>query len=175
MFSNQTLETFLTPYTDIQYYSLSQLNDLFAQLAALLNSKLDSRGPLANGNILLNGKRIINLAPAKNPEDIVTLGQLKAHLGLGGSVPPVIEDTELGEGGDVETYQPTELTVENFQFQFCKNIEAFYQELAFKIQVGDTDNVTGNFNMNGFELRSVGKAINDNDAATYENYLELTQ
>lgn len=65
-----------------RYYTLDEINDLFANIATVLNQKLDVRAPASTANTFINGQRIINLAPATDPDDVPTLGQLKQLLGI---------------------------------------------------------------------------------------------
>lgn len=71
-----------TPKNGDRFYTIAEINALFTAIAAVLNQKLDQRTPASTADTYVNGQRIINLAPAEDPADVPTLGQLKQILGV---------------------------------------------------------------------------------------------
>lgn len=57
------------------HYTLAEINQLFADIAAVLNAKLDVRDPVAMANLVLNGHRVINLGDGVDGTDAITYRQ----------------------------------------------------------------------------------------------------
>lgn len=64
------------------HYTLSEINTLFADIATVLNAKLDQRDPTLTANLIANGVRVINVGRAVDAGDIVPYGQLQELAGV---------------------------------------------------------------------------------------------
>lgn len=63
------------------HYSITEINALFADVALILNAKVDARDPTLIANLFANGSPVINLGRAVDAGDIVPFGQLQELLG----------------------------------------------------------------------------------------------
>ncbi len=64
------------------FFTIAEINQLFADIATVLNQKLDVRTPAMTANLQANGQRVINVADAVDPDDLINFGQLKQLLGI---------------------------------------------------------------------------------------------
>lgn len=99
-----------TPIADASYFNLAALNDLFAEVARVINKKLDAGVPQDSLKIVVgedpvavntdtvvfrfgnttelagltyfNFQRLVNLKPGTDPGDAITVGQAKQLLGV---------------------------------------------------------------------------------------------
>jgi hypothetical protein len=60
------------------YYTVDEINALFASIAVVLNGKVDAEAPALVDNLNIGGAAVLNLGEAVDDTDALTLGQLQA-------------------------------------------------------------------------------------------------
>ncbi len=60
-----------TPRTPTQFYTITEINALFAQIKAVLDNKLDVRGDIIGSDLLCVNTSIINVGTPTNAGDLL--------------------------------------------------------------------------------------------------------
>lgn len=60
-----------TPRTNLQFFTIAELNALFAQIKTIVDGKLDVRGDTIEADLLCVNTSIINVPPPVNAGDLL--------------------------------------------------------------------------------------------------------
>lgn len=161
--SNATLEGWEEPTGSSSYYTLSMINQLFAEVASLVNEKLDRRSSLVQG-VLSSGQRWINLSEGQLDSDAVTYGQLKrAAAGLD----PVRESSDRPSYAVFVPWVPVEVQRDTVLTDINENIRQIMEELKWKVNITDDRPLMRTLSAAGNIIRQVGAPVHDTDAVPY--------
>lgn len=158
---NTTIEGWDTPLAQGRYYTVSQLNALFAAIAEVLDRKVDMRYPEYKGT-LLNYQRVINLGEGIAGNHAVTKGQaLRAIAG------DISADGQPPYGQPENAWVPITITADNVSTAVWQNIISSYNEMEKKLTVDADQPALSPAVGNGEVVRQVADPVDERDAATH--------